>query len=60
MGVSSSSAKIKCLVSTNSKKINCMQEVRDILLRYPLQLPQIHDLPCEETVELLVPILRSN
>ncbi|CAL8152790.1 unnamed protein product [Prunus armeniaca] len=35
----------------NSKKINGMQEVRDILLRYPLELPKTHDLPCEEAVE---------
>ncbi|CAL8115427.1 unnamed protein product [Prunus armeniaca] len=33
MGVASSSAKIKRLVSANSKKINGMQEVQDILLR---------------------------
>ncbi|CAL2253643.1 unnamed protein product [Prunus armeniaca] len=49
--VASSSAKIKRLVSTNSKKINGMQEVRDILLRYPLELPKTHDLPCDEAVE---------
>ncbi|CAL8162074.1 unnamed protein product [Prunus armeniaca] len=49
--VSSSSARIKRLVSTNSKKINGMQEVWDILLRYPLELPKTHVLPCEEAVE---------
>ncbi|CAL2226484.1 unnamed protein product [Prunus armeniaca] len=51
MGVASSSARIKRLVSTNSKKINGTQEVWDILLRYPLELPKTHDLPCEEAVE---------
>ncbi|CAL2259807.1 unnamed protein product [Prunus armeniaca] len=51
MGVASSSARIKRLVSRNSKKINDMQKVRDILLRYPLKLPKTHDLPCEEAVE---------
>ncbi|CAL8117125.1 unnamed protein product [Prunus armeniaca] len=47
----SSTSKIKRLVSTNSKKINGMQEVWDILLRYPLELLKTHDLPCEEAVE---------
>ncbi|CAL2275852.1 unnamed protein product [Prunus armeniaca] len=47
----SSTSKIKRLVSTNSKKINGMQEVWDILLRYPLELLKTHDLPCEEVVE---------
>ncbi|CAL9011380.1 unnamed protein product [Prunus brigantina] len=41
MGVaSSSSTMIKRLVSANSKKINGIQGVRDILLRSPLELPK--------------------
>ncbi|CAL2266506.1 unnamed protein product [Prunus armeniaca] len=51
MGVASSYARIKRLVIANSKKINGMQEVRDILLRYPLELPKTHDLPCEKAIE---------
>ncbi|CAL8152759.1 unnamed protein product [Prunus armeniaca] len=51
MRVASSSVRIKCLVNVNSKKINGMQEVRDILLRYQLELPKTHDLPYEEAVE---------
>ncbi|CAL9000310.1 unnamed protein product [Prunus brigantina] len=51
MGVaSSSSARIKCLVSANSKKISGIQEARDILLRSPLELPKTHYLPCKEAV----------
>ncbi|CAL9026830.1 unnamed protein product [Prunus brigantina] len=51
MGVaSSSSARIKCLVNANSKKISGIQEARDILLRSPLELPKTHYLPCKEAV----------
>ncbi|CAL9004766.1 unnamed protein product [Prunus brigantina] len=52
MGVaSSSSARIKRLTIANNKKINGMQKLRDILLRFPLELPKTHDLPYKEAIE---------
>ncbi|CAL2266477.1 unnamed protein product [Prunus armeniaca] len=42
MGVASSYARIKRLIIANSKKINGMQEVRDILLRIKLRGLYIH------------------
>ncbi|CAL2271286.1 unnamed protein product [Prunus armeniaca] len=47
----SSSAKIKCLVSTNNKEVNGMQEVWDILLKFLPELLKSHDLPYKKAAE---------
>ncbi|KAI5343729.1 hypothetical protein L3X38_011605 [Prunus dulcis] len=49
--VHSLSAGIKHLVGVNNKKVNGIHEVRDILLKSPLELLKTHDLPSKEVAE---------